>query len=108
MTFEDALYEVCFSLTAKDAREPFFIYSRIADLMGDSYDGKKKLEKFFAVEKRIGILAYVTRQVKGGARGAKENTKKCPILWIAIRIVSSSIICSKAEKASESISQIID
>ena len=73
MTFEDALYEVCFSLTAKDAREPFFVYSRIADLMGNSYDGKKKLEKFFAVEKRIGILAYVTRQVKGGARGAKER-----------------------------------
>lgn len=73
MTFEDALYEVCFSLTVKDAREPFFVYSRIADLMGDSYDGKKKLEKFFAVEKRIGILAYVTRQVKGGARGAKER-----------------------------------
>ncbi len=73
MTFEDALYEVCFLLTAKDAREPFFVYSRIADLMGNSYDGKKKLEKFFAVEKRIGILAYVTRQVKGGARGAKER-----------------------------------
>lgn len=73
MTFEDALYEVCFSLTAKDAREPFFVYSRIADLMGNSYDGKKKLEKFFTVEKRIGILAYVTRQVKGGARGAKER-----------------------------------
>jgi len=73
MTFEDAFYEVCFSLTAKDAREPFFVYSRIADLMGNSYDGKKKLEKFFTVEKRIGILAYVTRQVKGGARGAKER-----------------------------------
>lgn len=73
MTFEDALYEVCFSLTAKDAREPFFVYSRIADLMGNSYDGKKKLEEFFAVEKKIGILAYVTRQVKGGARGAKER-----------------------------------
>ena len=73
MTFEDALYEVCFSLTAKDAREPFFVYFPIAELKRNSYDGKKKLEKFFTVEKRIGILAYVTRQVKGGARGAKEK-----------------------------------
>ena len=37
-----------------------------------------------------------------------KDTKKCPILWIAIRIASSSIICSKAEKASKSKSKIMD
>lgn len=35
---------------------PFLIYSKMADLIGDSYTDKKKLTTFFAVEKRVDIF----------------------------------------------------
>lgn len=35
---------------------PFLIYSKMADLVGDSYSDKKKLTTFFAVEKRVDIF----------------------------------------------------
>ena len=36
--------------------EPFLIYSRTADLIGNSYEDKKKLSLFFAVSKRLNVL----------------------------------------------------
>lgn len=58
MDFKTALKTVYETRNSDDElRNPFFIYSRMADLIGNSYDDKKKLSLFYAVEKRLNMLA---------------------------------------------------
>lgn len=57
MNFKTALINVCRMLNSDGVpNDPFFVYSRMADMIGDSYEDKKKLSLFFAVEKRVDLL----------------------------------------------------
>ena len=43
-----------------ELNKPFLIYSRAADLIGNSYEDKKKLSLFFAVSKRLNLLMLLS------------------------------------------------
>ncbi len=43
-----------------ELNEPFLIYSRTADLIGNAYEDKKKLSLFFAVSKRLNLLMLLS------------------------------------------------
>mgnify|MGYP004525809045 FL=1 len=53
--------------------EPFLIYSRTADLIGNSYEDKKKLSLFFAVSKRLNILMLLSSLQSDGVNAIREQ-----------------------------------
>ena len=53
--------------------EPFFIYSRTADLIGNSYENKKKLSLFFAVSKRLNVLMLLSSLQSDGVNAIREQ-----------------------------------
>ncbi len=53
--------------------EPFLIYSRTADLIGNSYDDKKKLSLFFAVSKRLNVLMLLSSLQSDGVNAIREQ-----------------------------------
>lgn len=53
--------------------EPFLIYSRAADLIGNSYEDKKKLSLFFAVSKRLNILMLLSSLQSDGVNAIREQ-----------------------------------
>ncbi|HCY51108.1 MAG TPA: hypothetical protein DHU65_00180 [Clostridiales bacterium] len=61
MEFLAALKKVYETRNSDDElNEPFLIYSRAADLIGNSYEDKKKLSLFFAVSKRLNLLMLLS------------------------------------------------
>ncbi len=60
MDFKEALKKVYETRNSDDELgEPFLVCSRVADLIGNSYEEKKKLSVFFAVEKRLRLLSLL-------------------------------------------------
>lgn len=53
--------------------EPFLIYSRAADLIGNSYEDKKKLSLFFAVSKRLNLLMLLSSLQSDGVNAIREQ-----------------------------------
>lgn len=53
--------------------EPFLIYSRTADLIGNSYEDKKKLSLFFAVSKRLNVLMLLSSLQSDGVNAITEQ-----------------------------------
>lgn len=53
--------------------EPFLIYSRTADLIGNSYENKKKLSLFFAVSKRLNVLMLLSSFQSDGVNAIREQ-----------------------------------
>lgn len=53
--------------------EPFLIYSRTADLIGNSYEDKKKLSLFFAVSKRLNVLMLLSSLQSDGVNTIREQ-----------------------------------
>lgn len=53
--------------------EPFLIYSRTADLIGNSYENKKKLSLFFAVSKRLNVLMLLSSLQSDGVNAIREQ-----------------------------------
>ena len=53
--------------------EPFLIYSRTADLIGNSYEDKKKLSLFFAVSKRLNLLMLLSSLQLDGVNAIREQ-----------------------------------
>lgn len=53
--------------------EPFLIYSRTADLIGNSYEDKKKLSLFFAVSKRLNVLMVLSSLQLDGVNAIREQ-----------------------------------
>ena len=53
--------------------EPFLIYSRAADLIGNSYENKKKLSLFFAVSKRLNVLMLLSSLQSDGVNAIREQ-----------------------------------
>lgn len=53
--------------------EPFLIYSRTADLIGNSYEDKKKLLLFFAVSKRLNVLMLLSSLQSDGLNAIREQ-----------------------------------
>ena len=53
--------------------EPFLIYSRTADLIGNSYEDKKKLSLFFAVSKRLNVLMLLSSLQLDGVNAIREQ-----------------------------------
>ena len=56
-----------------ELNEPFFIYSRTADLIGNSYEDKKKLSLFFAVSKRLNVLMLLSSFQLDGVNAIREQ-----------------------------------
>ena len=60
MEFTEALKKVYKSSRKKEQlNDPFLLYSRISDLIGDSYNEKKKAKTFFSISKKINLLELV-------------------------------------------------
>lgn len=53
--------------------EPFLIYSRTADLIGNAYEDKKKLSLFFAVSKRLNVLMLLSSLQSDGVNAIREQ-----------------------------------
>lgn len=53
--------------------EPFLIYSRAADLIGNAYEDKKKLSLFFAVSKRLNLLMLLSSFQSDGVNAIREQ-----------------------------------
>ena len=53
--------------------EPFLIYSSTADLIGNSYEDKKKLSLFFAVSKRLNVLMLLSSLQSDGVNAIREQ-----------------------------------
>ena len=53
--------------------EPFLIYSRTTDLIGNSYEDKKKLSLFFAVSKRLNLLMLLSSFQLDGVNAIREQ-----------------------------------
>ena len=56
-----------------ELNEPFLIYSRAADLIGNSYEDKKKLSLFFAVSKRLNVLILLSSLQSDGVNAIREQ-----------------------------------
>lgn len=56
-----------------ELNEPFLIYSRAADLIGNSYEDKKKLSLFFAVSKRLNVLMLLSSFQSDGVNAIREQ-----------------------------------
>lgn len=56
-----------------ELNEPFLIYSRTADLIGNSYEDKKKLSLFFAVSKRLNVLMLLSSLQSDGVNAIREQ-----------------------------------
>ena len=56
-----------------ELNEPFLIYSRTADLIGNSYENKKKLSLFFAVSKRLNLLMLLSSFQLDGVNAIREQ-----------------------------------
>lgn len=46
--------------TDEEMYEPFLVYSRVADLVGNLYEEKRKLSVFSAVDKRLNLLKLLS------------------------------------------------
>lgn len=57
----------------EELNEPFLIYSRAADLIGNSYEDKKKLSLFFAVSKRLNLLMLLSSFQLDGVNAIREQ-----------------------------------
>ena len=53
--------------------EPFLIYSSTADLIGNSYEDKKKLSLFFAASKRLNVLMLLSSFQSDGVNAIREQ-----------------------------------
>ncbi len=56
-----------------ELNEPFLIYSRTTDLIGNSYEDKKKLSLFFAVSKRLNVLMLLSSLQSDGVNAIREQ-----------------------------------
>lgn len=56
-----------------ELNEPFLIYSRAADLIGNAYENKKKLSLFFAVSKRLNVLMLLSSFQSDGVNAIREQ-----------------------------------
>ena len=56
-----------------ELNEPFLIYSRAADLIGNSYEDKKELSLFFAVSKRLNLLMLLSSFQLDGVNAIREQ-----------------------------------
>lgn len=56
-----------------ELNEPFLIYSRTADLIGNSYEDKKKLSLFFAASKRLNVLMLLSSFQSDGVNAIREQ-----------------------------------
>lgn len=56
-----------------ELNEPFLIYSRAADLIGNAYEDKKKLSLFFAVSKRLNVLMLLSSLQSDGVNAIREQ-----------------------------------
>ena len=57
----------------EELNEPFLIYSRAADLIGNSCENKKKLSLFFSVSKRMNVLMLLSSFQSDGVNAIREQ-----------------------------------
>ena len=53
--------------------DPFYLYCRLSDLCSSSYESKKKLGLFYAVDRRLCIFETLIRDRKKGEKELKDS-----------------------------------
>lgn len=67
MNFKDALKKVYKSSRNKEQlNNPFIVYSRVSDLIGNSYNDKKKVELFFKITKEVNLFSLAAEYGENG------------------------------------------
>lgn len=67
MNFKDALKKVYKSSRNKEQlNNPFIVYSRVSDLIGNSYNDKKKVELFFKITKEVNLFSLAAEHGEDG------------------------------------------
>lgn len=67
MDFKNALRNVYKSSRNKEQlNNPFIVYSRVSDLIGNSYNDKKKVELFFKITKEVNLFRLATEYGENG------------------------------------------
>ena len=67
MNFKDALKKVYKSSRNKEQlNNPFIVYSRVSDLIGNSYNDKKKVELFFKITKEVNLFSLAAKYGENG------------------------------------------
>ncbi len=67
MNFKDALKKVYKSSRNKEQlNNPFIVYSRVSDLIGNSYNDKKKVELFFKIKKEVNLFSLAAEYEENG------------------------------------------
>ena len=77
MNFKDALKKVYKSSRNKEQlNNPFIVYSRVSDLIGNSYNDKKKVELFFKIKKEVNLFSLAAEYEENG-----KNKNICMYIW---------------------------
>ncbi len=67
MDFKSALRKVYKSSRNKEQlNNPFIVYSRVSDLIGNSYNDKKKVELFFEITKEVNLFSLAAKYGEDG------------------------------------------
>ena len=67
MNFKDALKKVYKSSRNKEQlNNPFIVYSRVSDLIDNSYNDKKKVELFFKITKEVNLFSLAAEYGENG------------------------------------------
>ena len=67
MNFKDALKKVYKSSRNKEQlNNPFIVYSRVSDLIGNSYNDKKKVELLFKITKEVNLFNLAAEYGENG------------------------------------------
>ena len=54
--------------TDGEITDPFYLYCRLSDLCSSSYEDKKKVELFYAIDKRLCVFETLIKQGKNGEK----------------------------------------
>ena len=69
MKFRDGLLHIYKNrLTDGEVTDPFYLYCRLSDLCSSTYEDKKKVELFYAIDKRLCVFETLIKQGEDGAK----------------------------------------
>ena len=70
MTFREGLLQVYKNRrTDGEVTDPFYLYCRLSDICSSTYEGKRRVELFYAIDRRLCIFETL---MKGGKKGEAE------------------------------------
>lgn len=70
MTFREGLLHIYKNRrTDGEVTDPFYLYCRLSDICSSTYEGKRRVELFYAIDRRLCIFETL---IKGGKKGEVE------------------------------------